>query len=160
MKSILFLISFVSIQCFALQEISCWDGDCLNKGWTQTDLLTGKFTDFQCYRSGCLDSGWIVGGLQNISYYTQCTEGSCFKKGWYEIDRQTQNMIQQIQCVQQDCLKNGWMTYSKTESYKTECINNDCKSQGWKSTRPSSGNLIINCKTGGCFKEGWIESKL
>lgn len=160
MRSILILFCLISIQCFAAQEISCWDGDCLNKGWTQTDMMNGKFTDFQCYRTGCLDSGWIVGGLQNINYYTQCNNGSCFKNGWYELDRQTQNLIQQVRCQKQDCLTNGWTTFTSTGQYQTRCIKNDCRNQGWETTNPTTGNKIVTCKIGGCFNSGWIESEL
>lgn len=159
MKLLIVLISLISLQAFAAQNISCWDGSCLKNGWTQVDMSTHLFTDFQCYRSGCSTSGWIVGGQQNINYYTQCKLGGCFKSGWYELNRQTQQLIQQVSCTQGDCHKFGWMTMTPQGPEKTECRHQDCRNDGWQTAKVTGGANAIYCKPGGCFNEGWIESQ-
>jgi hypothetical protein len=160
MKILILFALLFSNSLMAAQNISCWDGSCLKFGWTRQDLSSGSYSDFQCYRSGCSESGWVVGGSQNINYYTQCKEKGCFVSGWYELSRQTQELQKQISCIENDCLKRGWTTSSKNGFFITECAKNDCQANGWSTTNPAGQNEIVTCKKGGCFTEGWIESSL
>ncbi|MGZ5279349.1 MAG: hypothetical protein ACXWC9_05380, partial [Pseudobdellovibrionaceae bacterium] len=132
MKSLLFVLLF-SFSAQAFQEITCWENDCLKNGWTRLEPIQGSFTDFQCYQSGCKSSGWIVGGLQNIRFYTQCKTQGCFSQGWYEIDRDNQNLKAEVICNDGDCLTNGWTTYGSNRILTTQCAQNDCRSVGWTS---------------------------
>lgn len=157
MKTFLSLIFFISFPALAYQSVTCWEGDCLRKGWTRTSAFDGKSTDYQCYRDGCLKDGWIVGGQQGVRYYTQCKNGDCFGQGWYEIDRESQILQRTIRCEGGDCLSRGWITYSSLGSFRTECQKNNCRTQGWQAQIPG-GHLSVICKPGGCFQEGWIES--
>jgi hypothetical protein len=160
MKLFILLTFAFSMPALSAQDISCWNQDCLTSGWTQTDINNGAFTDFQCYRGSCRNAGWIVGGTQNISFYTQCKAGGCFTEGWYQLDRQTQTMQSQVTCVNNNCLIYGWMTYTSSGSTKSECFHNDCSKEGWRSPKENGGGDFIYCKSGGCFKEGWIQSVL
>ncbi len=150
----LLVLSYSSLS-LAQHDVLCWDGDCLKNGWTQTHLRTGQFTDFQCYREGCEISGWIVGGTENISYYTQCKPGGCFQEGWYEVDRGNQQLLNDVVCEFFDCLQNGWNIYGRQGNHQLRCIENDCKAKGWVSTNSSGQSQSIVCKNAACFQSGW-----
>ncbi len=154
----LFLVLLFSVAAHAYQDVTCWDGDCLQHGWTRLDPYQGTFTDFQCYRDGCRSSGWIVGGTQDIRYFSQCKTGGCFQQGWYEIDRDTQTVNANIVCNAGDCLTNGWKSYGSTLTLATTCTQNDCTTQGWTS-QTATGYASVICKNAACFTEGWIESE-
>lgn len=156
-KLLLIFLTFASLSSIAHQDITCWDRDCMNSGWTRKDATTGSFTDYQCYREGCSSSGWIAGGSQNLSYYTQCKKGGCWNEGWYEIDRVTQMLRAEVICENSSCLTDGWTTYTSTRAYHTHCENLDCKSRGW-STQTPAGFSIAYCKNNSCFTNGWVES--
>lgn len=167
-----FLLTSIGAQ--AAQDITCWDGDCLQRGWTRTSLTDGSFTDFQCYRNGCKESGMIVGGTQNIAYYTQCKTGGCYSQGWYTFDRTTQKIIGETRCNTtkhrhenplealaapvDTCLTNGWTTYTTTSTVPTYCIKGDCTHQGWVTVESNTNATGAYCKRGDCFTYGWIES--
>ena len=153
MKTLLLVLSFIGLNAFAYQDITCWEKDCLNKGWTSIETSTNQYLDFQCYRDGCKVDGWIVGGSLNQSYYTQCKEGGCFVNGWFEVDRSSKLLLKEIVCEKNNCLTEGWTTYLKNQSLKTSCTQNNCSTHGW-----TSGRQTVICKKGGCFTEGRIES--
>ena len=158
-KSLLILVIFCFGQAaFALDDISCWDNNCLQHGWTRTNLATKNFTDYQCYREGCEKSGWIAGGSLNENFYTQCKGGECFRQGWYEIARADQKLLRQTDCVANNCFKSGWMTYSAVGISKTTCLENDCAHKGWQTLEPQGHFRFVKCKTGGCFVSGWTEN--
>lgn len=169
-----FSFLLVGANANAAQDITCWNGDCLQYGYTQTDLSNGQFTDFQCYQSGCKKSGWIVGGTQNIAYYTQCKAGGCYSKGWLTFDRLTQKLISETRCnttkhrhdgaseapsdPNDVCLTNGWTTYTSTSATPTYCIKGDCTHQGWVTVQSTTQATAAYCKRGDCFAAGWYES--
>ena len=167
-----FLLTSLSAQ--AAQDVICWNGDCLQSGYTQTDLSNGKFTDFQCYQKGCRESGVIAGGNQGIAYYTQCKAGGCYSQGWYTFDRVTQKLVNEVRCNTTKhhhdrsletladptdiCLTNGWTTYTSTSTTPTYCIKGDCSHQGWVTVENNSITSASYCKRGDCFSSGWYES--
>lgn len=157
MKTLSFLLCLISFSSFAAQDVTCWEKDCLNKGWTMIDVSTNQYLDFQCYRDGCKTDGWIVGGTMAPSYYTQCKEGGCFAKGWYEVDRNSKVLLREIVCENNNCLTYGWTTYMTNNRHQTICKQNNCSSLGWI-TRTSTGSIQVNCKKGGCFTEGRTQS--
>ncbi|MFL5813640.1 MAG: hypothetical protein ACJ763_08685 [Bdellovibrionia bacterium] len=150
-------ILLCSFNAFAVQDVSCWDGDCLKSGWTRTDPVSQTFTDYQCYRDGCNVSGWIAGGTQGVEHYTQCRPGGCFVSGWYTMDRQAQVMVSQTRC-DGDCMTEGWTTYSPNGAVHIACLKHDCAKVGWTTVDPSGKGASAYCKQGGCFQVGWIES--
>jgi hypothetical protein len=155
--SILFLMC-LGHSSFALDDISCWENNCLKKGWTRTNLSTKSFTDYQCYREGCEKNGWIAGGSQHENFYTQCKSGNCFQQGWFEIDRADQKLLRQISCVANNCFTSGWLSYSSAGIAKTTCLENDCVRKGWQTHDPTGTNRFVKCKAGGCFVSGWREA--
>lgn len=159
MKSflILFLVCLAQ-SAFAIEDVTCWEKNCLQRGWTRTDVLTQKFTDYQCYREGCEKSGWIAGGSQNENFYTQCKGGECFRQGWYEVSRTDQKLLSQSICVANNCFASGWMTYSSLGIGKTTCLENDCAHKGWQTIEPQGAHHFVKCKAGDCFISGWTEA--
>ncbi len=162
MKTILLFILLLSVQSFAQIDVNCWDGSCLQKGWTWKNYGTSESIDYGCYRDGCETSGWIVGNLARKSY-TQCKHQNCFKNGWYEIDQQTQNVIREIVCRKpgerssNDCYQHGWVSYTSTGiETVTTCRGHDCKNSGW-TEQSKTKTTRIHCKEGGCFQTGWTE---
>jgi len=153
-----FLFS-ASLHAGAAQDVECWDGHCLQRGWTKTDMATGRFSDFQCYRDGCGTSGWIIGGSLGVSEYSQCKPGGCFKEGWWELDRQSQKLLRTVSCTGGNCLTKGWTTFTLNSQRVTECFKQDCTRQGWQSFGGGEPSVIAYCKDGGCFKQGWIENQ-
>jgi hypothetical protein len=168
---------FTGISAQAAQDVTCWNGDCLQYGYTQTDLSNGQFTDFQCYQKGCRESGWIVGGTQNIAYYTQCKAGGCYAKGWFTFDRLTQKVISETRCnttkrrhdgtssetetpndATDTCLTYGWTTFIGKNATPTYCIKGDCSHQGWVTVQSTTQATAAYCKRGNCFSSGWYES--
>ena len=164
MKTLFFFVLFISLQSFGYAEVTCWEKDCLQKGWTRTNSVNNSFIDYGCYRDGCETSGWIAQG-SGAKHYTQCKDGGCFKEGWFDVDSETQNMRFNVVCrsadegpVGRDCMKYGWVIYSRQgqEAVMT-CHQKDCEKKGW--LIQTSYNLTqVYCKKEGCWVDGWIEN--
>lgn len=162
MKTILFFILLFSATSLAQVDVSCWNGSCLNNGWTWKNYGTGQSIDHGCYRDGCEISGWIIGNLARKTY-TQCKNQNCFKNGWYEIDQQTQNVVREIVCrangekATTNCFEHGWVSYTNAGiEAVTTCRGHDCRYQGW-TQQDKSKTTRVQCKDGGCFESGWSE---
>ena len=161
MKWILISLFSASLS-MAAADVTCWDGDCLNNGWTWSHS-SGVTNDYGCYRDGCRKDGWIIKGLGR-STYTQCKSGGCFNEGWYEVNQENQNMLRNVVCRDSEnessgksCLKNGWVTYSQNGQERVvSCHGSDCEKKGWL-IQTNYQMIQVYCKKGGCFTSGWNE---
>ncbi len=158
----LIVLMMASLVSYGAADVTCWNGDCMNQGWTWTDV-SGLKNDYGCYREGCQKSGWIVKG-PGRSAYTQCKSAGCFKEGWYEVGQENQNLLRTIVCrgnddnpQATDCLKNGWVIYSSSgQDAVISCHQHDCEKKGWL-VQSSYQMFQVYCKAGGCFVNGWKE---
>lgn len=136
----------------------CWDGSCLEKGWTRRDLVGSGFTDYMCREGNCGKNGWIAGGNQGIQIYTQCQNDDCFRFGWWEIERMTHKLLATIQCENENCLEWGWNSYGPAERSLVRCRDGNCRASGWTEQTLSGQIKVITCQAGGCFQQGWLEN--
>ena len=155
---IIFFISFF-IQA-QTADVSCWENDCLNSGWTWSS--SGSSIEYACYRDGCNTSGWILS--QSLRSYTQCKTQGCFAEGWYQVSLDTQNLQRDVVCgvrgPEQNCFKYGWTAYSRESGqlFTVICRNDDCFNQGWTVQFADLRTIQVGCKDGGCFTAGWREN--
>jgi len=70
--------------------------------------------------------------------------------------------VLETRCISEDCFKYGWSTVEPGTDYQLncKCTQGDCKNAGWKSVDNRDSRYFVRCKTGGCFKMGWISRQI
>ncbi len=122
-------------------RLECVDSDCINSGWTISNLLNGAEAEAVCRREGCFVQGWSIYDAFDGRRLSQTT---C---GYGELEDGTE---------EQDCLKYGWEINSVNQANQlVECVNESCTENGWTVTVRGSHVAEVVCNNSACFEEGW-----
>lgn len=142
--------------------------DCLTEGWVVTDG-SRLLARIECVKNDCRKYGWEeFAGVQSTQ--TVCLGQGCFETGWRTYDSYNRIVAQSLCQIPRSrnvqassCMKAGWILQEQANprgpiyESRFQCTDGKCDEHGWSIFSGGQRGRVV-CKTGGCFKKGWILS--
>lgn len=143
-------------------DVVCVRKDCLKNGWSAHNPYNGYWFEVRCLQKDCAKNGWTMVDSVNGNSTAECFGKGCFVDGWVERLDMQPGYSQTNICRSGDdpkadpnCFTYGWETSNGRGRGETICRGEDCAARGWVVRFPGQPDVVVVCKAGGCFVDGW-----